>query len=127
MQLMNAKYFYKKPIVHEGQSYIAKITLDDYKHVVFLTNDTLTFYRRRRVEQTTRQHFAFLDDIVEKDVENLLDEFEIEDYDECYMSQNKDESWNVEFRVYKENVILGYYCCNGNKTYYEKPIQGRNN
>lgn len=89
-----------------GKTFQHKVAIDEH-HCVYMTRDVYAFYlsRQQFIKRGTHQ---LSKSIVEKDVENLLDEFNIlDDYMEIYLSMEKDGAWVVEFITTNGEYIKG--------------------
>lgn len=88
-----------------GKTFQHKVTVDEH-HTIFMTRDVYSFYLGRQQVSKPGTH-KLSRSIVEKDVENLLDEFNVLDYMECFLSTEKDGAWVVEFVTELGEYIRG--------------------
>ena len=59
----------------------------DSNHTIHMTQDVFEYYKAQGISR----------DGIMKDVERMLDEFDVIDYKDCYISIKKDGSWNTKF------------------------------
>ena len=87
-----------------GKTFQHKVTVDEH-HVIYMTQDVYSFYLSRQ-QFVKRGTHKLSKKVVEKDVENLLDEFNIlDDYKELYLSTEEDGAWLSTFITVYGEVI----------------------
>ena len=63
------------------------ITIDDFGRKIHMTKEVHDYYKAQKISREG----------IIKDVERMLDEFDVIDFKDCYISIKEDGSWNTRF------------------------------
>ena len=88
-----------------GRTFQHKVIVDD-EHCIYFTQEVYSFYLGRQQTIKPGSH-SLSKKIIEREAETLLDEFNVLDYKEMFLSTEKDGSWVVEFVTADGEYIKG--------------------